>query len=285
MARHFIPFGIGVAVAALLWLTVGWWGFWVIFPWIGAWITVGGLVVRNRKGKKKDLGRRLSILMAAPVFLVFLGTVERENLQLEQLVFYLAAGVYTRVVVHYAVAKVFGPLVWGRGFCGWACWTAAVLDWLPIRRNRPIPRKYTLLRIPVAVASIALPLAFVAAGYDFERLHVDESLGKIHQLVWFLAGNGVYYVAAVALAFAFQKKRAFCKVACPVSLVMTPTTRLALLKRKPSGAECDECGLCNARCPMDVDVMGAIRAGKKVTDTECIYCGICKQVCPKGAIE
>jgi MinD superfamily P-loop ATPase len=65
---------------------------------------------------------------------------------------------------------------------------------------------------------------------------------------------------------------------------MTPTTRLALLKRKPSGAECDECGVCNKQCPMDVDVMSAIRGGKAVTSTECIYCGICKNVCPRGAI-
>jgi len=282
--RQLIPFGIALGVATVTWATTGWWGFWLIFPWIGGWISVGGLLVRNKKGKKKDFGRRLAILMAAPAFLVFLGVVQRENLQLEETVFYLAAGVFSRVLIHYAVAKVFGPLVWGRGFCGWACWTAAVLDWLPIRSNRPIPKKYTLVRIPVLVASLAIPFALIAAGYDYERLHIDESLDKFHQLIWFLVGNGVYYVAAVSLAFGFRKKRAFCKVACPVSLVMTPATRLSLLKRKPSGAECDECGVCNKQCPMDVDVMSAIRAGKVLTSTECVYCGICKNVCPKGAI-
>jgi len=280
-----IPFGIGIAVATLTWELTGWWGFWLIFPWIGGWITIGGLVVKDRKGKKKDFGRRLSILMAAPVFLVFLGVVQHENLQLEETLFYLAAGVFSRVLIHYAVAKVFGPLIWGRGFCGWACWTAAILDWLPIKSNRPIPKKYTLLRIPVLVVSIAVPFAFIAAGYDYQRLHIDESLGKLHQLYWFAIGNGIYYIAAVALAFAFKKKRAFCKIACPVSLVMTPTTRLSRLKRKPSGKECDACGVCNKQCPMDVDIMSAMRAGNVVTSTECIYCGICKNVCPKGAID
>jgi polyferredoxin len=281
---RFIPFGIGLGVAALTWALTGWWGFWLIFPWISGWITIGGLLVMNRTGKKKDLGRRISILMAAPVFLIFLGLVQRENLQLEETVFYLAAGVFSRVLIHYAVAKVFGPLVWGRGFCGWACWTAAVLDWLPIKGNRPVPRKYTFLRYPMLVVSVAVPFAFIAAGYDYQRLHIDEDLGKLHQLFWFAAGNGIYYTAAVALAFAFKKKRAFCKVACPVALVMAPTTRLARLKRKPSGAACDECGVCNTQCPMDVDVVAAISAGRAIVSTECIYCGICKNVCPKGAI-
>ena len=281
---HLIPFAVGLAVAAITWLAVGWWGFWVIFPWIGGWITVGGLLTRNKKGKSKDFGRRLAILMAAPVFLVFIGLIERENLQLEETVFYLAAGVFSRVLIHYAVAKVFGPLIWGRGFCGWACWTAAVLDWLPIKSNPHIERKHTWPRFAMLALSIGIPVAFLALGYDYQRHHVDESLGKYHQLLWFLAGNGIYYVVAIALAFAFRKKRAFCRVACPVGLVMTPATRFAMLKRKPSGQPCDECGVCNQHCPMDVDVMSAIRAGRPVTSTECIYCGICKNVCPKGAI-
>jgi ferredoxin-type protein NapH len=269
-----IPFGIGLAVAALLWATIGWWGFWLIFPWIGAGITLGLLLVLNRTGEQKDLGRRISILLAAPVFLVFLGAVERENLQLKETVFFAAAGVFSRVLIHYAVAKVFGPLLWGRGFCGWACWTAAVLDWLPIQGNRPVPRKYTFLRFPALAVSIALPFACIAAGYDYRRLHVDESLGSLHQLIWFAAGNGAYYTAAVSLAFGLGKKRAS----------LAPAARLALLRRKPSGAACDGCGACNGHCPMDVDVAAAIRSGRAVASTECIYCGLCTAVCPRGAI-
>jgi ferredoxin-type protein NapH len=282
--RLLFPFFIGIAVALVTYLAFGWWGFLLIFPWIGGWISIGGILVRNRKKKEKDLGRRISILMAAPVFLVFIGIIEHENLQLEETVFYLAAGVFSRVLIHYSIAKVFGPLVWGRGFCGWACWTAALLDWLPIDENRPVPKKYTTLRYPVLALSILLPLAFIFMGYDFRNLHVQENSDKLHQLFWFLAGNGIYYALAVPMAFIFRKRRAFCKIACPVSLVMTPTTALAAMKRKPTGKPCNECGLCNRMCPMDVDVMAAIKADRKVASTECMYCGICKNVCAAGAI-
>ncbi|OGQ78620.1 MAG: 4Fe-4S ferredoxin [Deltaproteobacteria bacterium RIFOXYA12_FULL_58_15] len=280
-----IPFGIGIAVATITYASVGWWGFWLVFPWIGGWITIGNFLAARKKGKKKDIGRRVSILAASPIFLVFLGVIQHENLQLEETVFYLYAGVFSRVLIHYAIAKIFGPLIWGRGFCGWACWTAAILDWLPIKGNKPIAKGYTWLRYPVLAASLLLPWAFIQTGYNYTTLHIDERLGKFDQLIWFLVGNALYYIVAIALSFVFKKKRAFCKIACPVSLVMTPTTALARLKRRPSGEECNGCEACNKQCPMDVDVMTPIMNGKPVTSTECIYCGICKHVCPTNAIK
>ncbi len=42
--------------------------------------------------------------------------------------------------IHYAVAKIFGPLIFGRGWCGFACWTAMVLDFLPYKEPKE-PRK------------------------------------------------------------------------------------------------------------------------------------------------
>lgn len=138
--KKVVPLFIGFILGLLLGRR--WWGFWIVFPWIGGSITIGLWV--GEKYKAKDLGRRVAILLAAPVFLIFLGLMQRENLQLDEVVFYgayfLTAGIFSRVLIHYAVAKVGGPLIWGRGFCGWACWTAAVLEWLPVKENRPVPR-------------------------------------------------------------------------------------------------------------------------------------------------
>ena len=286
---HFIPLLIGL----LLGLTLGWWGFLIIFPWIGGWITIGVLVAANREGKAKDVGRRISILMISPIFLLFLGVMQRENLQIEETVFYIllfiSSGIFIRVLYHYAIAKIIGPFIWGRGFCGWACWTAALLEWLPIKENYPIPVKFTRIRYLVFVISILIPIMFVLLGYDWRSNHIYEngeviSTGKPGALIWFLVGNGIYYLAAILLAFKFKKKRAFCKIACPVSLVMKAQTTIALVKKAPSGKECISCKACNVNCPMDVDVMGYISKGKKVSSSECILCGICGNICPQKAI-
>jgi len=276
---NLIPFLIGCLIATITYFTIGWWGFWLIFLWIGCWISFGLFISSKKKGKGKDLGRRIAILNTALIFLIFLGIFQRENLQLEETVFYISAGMFSRVLIHYAVAKVFGPLIWGRGFCGWACWTAAILEWLPIKENRHIPQKYTKLRIITFVISIIIPLLFILSGYDYLQNHINEELGKFHQLIWFLIGNGIYYILAISLAFIFKKKRAFCKIICPVSLVMKVPASLAIIRQDSPTNKCIECGKCNENCPMDINVMEYAKAGKKITSTECILCGMCLNVC------
>lgn len=281
----FLPFIIGCVVGTSLYYAKNWWGFLLLFPWIGGCISLGLFIASRLPRNEKDLGRRISILLISPMFLLFLGIYQRENLQLEQTVFYLAAGVFSRVLIHYAVAKVFGPLIWGRGFCGWACWTAAFLEWLPIRENTPIPKHFKLCRWIILLLSLAIPLAWIGSGYDYQQRQLLEQYGKYDQLIWFLIGNGLYYLVAFVLAFLFRKKRAFCKIACPVSLVMKLPAHFARIRIRPSGVPCIECRRCSRHCPMDVPIMEFIRENKPVSSTECILCGACKHVCPVGAIK
>jgi polyferredoxin len=292
---NLIPFGIGISISLILYFTVGWWGFLIIFSWIGLSISTGLFIASYRKGIKKDFGRKLAILLISPVFLLFLGVFQHENLQLEETVFYLvlflSTGLFTRVLIHYAVAKIFGPFIWGRGFCGWACWTAAVLDWLPIKDNNPIPSEYGKFRYLTLVISLVIPLLFIALGYDFVERHLRGNetgifqTAKQGQLIWFLVGNGIYYITGISMAFIFKKKRAFCKIACPVSLVMKGQSTVALIRRKPTENDCIACGLCNKNCPMDIDIVSFIKNKKSITSGECIQCCICINVCQKNAIK
>ena len=286
--KTFLPLLIGSGIALIVYFSVGWWGFLFLGFWVGGWITVGNLLASQREGLGRDLGRRISILIIGLTLMVFLGVIEHENLQLEENIFYLAyflaGGAFTRVLIHYSVAKVFGPLLFRRGFCGWACWTAGILEWLPIKGNRPIPKKWTYLRWPVLILSLLTPLALLYAGYDYMTLHIDKTFGKWGQFHWFLVSNVLYFAGAVILAYIFQKRRAFCKILCPVSLIMKVPSSIGLIRIRPSGQTCTECGACNKVCPMDVDVMSYIRSGNKVNSTECILCQRCKNVCPVGAI-
>lgn len=291
-----IPLLIGGAIGMVLRLLVGWWGFLIIFPWIGFSITFGCLVALKRKGIKKDLGRRICLLMVSPLFLFFLGICQRENLQLEEFVFYfllfVETGLIIRVFIHFCIAKVFGPFIWGRGFCGWTCWTAALVEWLPIKENTKIPVHLTRFRYLALLICFMLPLSFIWLGYDWINMHIQGAghsgifaLGKPGSLIWFIASNLIYYSLAVWLAFRYKKKRAFCKIACPVSLFMKCQTTVALIQRIPTGNPCTSCGTCNKYCPMDVNAMSYISAGKRVKSSECIQCGICTNVCPRQAIK
>jgi ferredoxin-type protein NapH len=104
------------------------------FGYIGLSVGIGlGLYAALPK-KKKPFGRRLSLLLVGSFLVVFAGIAGQENMQIEGVFFGLLGGVIQAAVIHYLIAKIFGPLLFGRLWCGWACWTVMVLDLLPFKR-------------------------------------------------------------------------------------------------------------------------------------------------------
>ncbi|MCL2800503.1 MAG: 4Fe-4S dicluster domain-containing protein [Treponema sp.] len=289
-----IPFLVGTALSVSMGLTI-WIGFFLVFIPIGLSVSIGFFI--SVKYNNPDLGRKICLSIVSIVFLVFLGIMQRENMQIEETVFYFAyfinTGIFTRVLIHYAIAKVVGPLIFGRGFCGWGCYTAALLEWLPIKENKVIPKKYTYIRIPVLIISLLIPFILIQLGYDYYNRHIYSPVNgafiethKLDQFIWFLVGYISYYIIGIILAFVFRKKRAFCKIFCPVSLVMKLQTRFSLIKVGPNKKnKCIGCGKCNKECPMDIDVQKYIQNGKRVLSSECIFCRNCICACPVKAIK
>jgi ferredoxin len=202
------------------------------------------------------------------------------NAQTEGLVFGLLTGTIVGPVTHYLLGKLAIPLAAGRVWCGWACWTAALLDQLPYDRppGWPAPRgpwrTAHLLAVVVGVAVLVLVL-----GYD------RGAVGA-HAVVWFVVGNLTYWTWAVMLAVRHRDDRAFCKRACPVAVILCTTSRPALVKLAGDADACAACAsrACNAVCPMGVDVAATVLAGARVGGGECIACLQCMAVCPPNAL-
>lgn len=262
-------------------ITVGWWGFRIIFPWIGFSISIGNLLRRILKGRKRLIGRKIAIIMILPCLLLFVPIVNNENFQLGGVFLLILVGFFGKGVIHYSIAKIFGPLIWGRGFCGWACWTAAIFDWLPITgKKKDIPEKAKNLRFISLIISLTIPIYLIfVLNYNVYENYIYKK-----EMLWMFAGNALYYAIGIPLAFIFNDKRAFCKLVCPVALVMKPQTSISLIKIKPKQGDCIECGACNKICPMDIDIMSFIKEKKPIRHTECILCSDCRIVCPTNAI-
>ncbi len=94
------------------------------------------------------------------------------------------------------------------------------------------------------------------------------------------------FLIGIPLAFILSDQRAFCKYVCPVSLVMTPASKIGLIRIKPDTEKtCTGCKSCNNHRPMGVDVMSYMLQNKPVQDTECIQCNDCSIICPTHKIK
>ncbi|MBR4158204.1 MAG: 4Fe-4S dicluster domain-containing protein [Oscillospiraceae bacterium] len=257
------------AIAVTLWLTKGNLFYLINFTYIGASIALG-IFLFIRKYRH---ARRVVQLLVGLYMLVYLGLICGENMQIEGFWYYLFTGVFEAATIHYAVAKIFGPLLFGRGWCGYACWTAMVLDFLPFKIPARPRKKIGWIRYVVFAAS----LAFVSALFIFR-------VGNKQRIMFwaFLIGNAVYYAVGIGLAFLFRDNRAFCKYICPITVFLKPMSYFALFRVRCNKEKCVDCGKCRQVCPMDVDVTDNSR--KRKNGTECILCMECVKNCPRNAL-
>jgi ferredoxin-type protein NapH len=269
-------------LGASLWHATGFVQPLLLFGYIGTVLGLGLGLYALLPRKKKQWGRRLTLLGVGGGLLAFMGLVQSENLQLEWLFLALLSGLGAGVVSHYLIAKVLGPVLIGRLWCGWGCWTLMVLDLLPYQRPPGrLSRKLEWLRYAHFVASFLLVFVLWSGFRYGDRLYYGSPTG----LVWMLVGNALYYLVAVGMAVALKDNRAFCKYVCPVTVFLKATSRFAVLKIRGDMTRCNECEACEKMCPMDVRILDYIREGKRVLSTECMLCQTCVTVCAKDALK
>ena len=274
MLNRFFPiaaFALFAAIGVTLWIATGHVFLMFNFGYIGLFLSLG-LFLMSRKNR---YARNVVQIGVGLYMLVGLGVLARENMQIEGFWFYLFSGVFQAAVIHYLVAKVGGPLIFGRGWCGWACWTAMVLDLLPYKTpKRPRVKKLGALRYVL----FAISIVFVGGLF---LLHV-ENIETI-MLISFIVGNVLYYAVGIVLALTLKDNRAFCKYLCPVTIFLKPASYFSMLRIKADKEKCIDCGICKKVCAMDVDMLDISRS--RANGTECILCYECVKACPEKALK
>ena len=256
-------------VAIALWLALDNIFYLFNFSYIGTCLAIGTFLYT----KKIKYARNIVQLAVGLYMLLYLGVISNENMQIEGFWYYLFLGVFEAAVIHYAVAKILGPLLFGRGWCGYACWTAMVLDFLPHKAPQQPRMKLGFVRYIV----FGMSLVFVTALFLLRVPQIETVM------FWsFIIGNILYYITGISLAFALKDNRAFCKYLCPITVFLKPASYFALLRVKNDKEKCVYCNKCRKICPMDVDMTDNSR--KRLNGTECILCFKCIDECPKKAL-
>lgn len=262
--------------------------------------------------KNRDHARRLSqALVGGYLFFglglglvyFFFGMIIPENMQFEGFWFMLLAGSFSGPVLHYFIAKIFGPFSFSRGWCGWACWTAAVLDYLPWKKSPGrVSGKWgyfrylhfgisTILVISLIVLGIThyalfglMNLTGIDLGPTSAYITVYQIYWLIPELWWFLLGNLLYYGVGIVLAIILKDNRAFCKYVCPITAFLKVGARFSIVKLESDPEKCNDCKACEKVCPMDILITEYTKKRERIGSSECIFCFKCITACPQQAI-
>lgn len=240
------------------------------FTYIGLCIAIG-LILTKRKNK---YSRNFVQLGVGLYMFLYLGIICRENMQIEGFWYYLFLGAFEAATIHYLIAKILGPLFFGRGWCGYACWTGAILDLLPYKKPKNKRLKIGFIRYIMFMIS----LLFVVSLFIFRVQNIEKIM-----FYAFIIGNIIYYLIGISLAILLKDNRAFCKYICPVTIFLKPASYFSYLRVKCSHTKCIKCGKCLNSCPMNVDMLDDSR--KRINGTECILCLNCIENCPKKALD
>jgi ferredoxin-type protein NapH len=269
-----------VGMAIFAWKLNGYLHYFMTFT-VVMFSIIAGIYIRHKVPKKhKGWGRKASQLIIGGFILVYWGLIRRENMQIEMFFFYLFSGLYSGAVIVYLAAHIVGPLIYGRAFCGWSCWTAMILDLLPWDKSTGRIKNLGFFRY------LHFLISFVMVLTLYKAFNVTfKSEGTMAEFYWMLAGNLLYYFVAIGMAVYMKENRAFCKYACPIPVVQKITARFALFKIRLDPNKCIECGLCEKVCPMDIKLVDYMRKGQRILSLECVSDVSCANVCPTNAID
>jgi polyferredoxin len=310
--RNFKPLilivGIFYTIAIVMFISSGSIFYLMNFTFIGtaAGLGLGLWPILAKKNRHK--ARKLSqTLIGGYMFLglgcgliyIFFGVIQPENMQFEGFWFWILGGMFAAGVLHYLIAKIAGPFLFNRGWCGWACWTAAILDYLPWKSSPGRIRKLGALRYLhfVIITAVIFTLVFVfsytlsstAGMIDLYGtfpldIHEYDFIWQIPEIWWFLLGNTFYFISGIGLAIILKDNRAFCKYLCPIPVFMKIGSKYSILKIEGDSEKCTSCGACDRACPMDIKVSEYIKQGQRVTSSECIFCLNCVNACPNEVL-
>ena len=163
----------------------------------------------------------------------------------------------------------------GRVFCGWICYLGAIQDFLYIS-------KVKILQTEKA-QKIMRTIRYILLSAIIIQLIITQTIewNKIgpFKVIFNLYSPNItgYVLLGILLVSSLFIYRPFCKMVCPVGLILGLVTKIPGASVLGITSSCTGCKICNTSC----NINAITRDGKvsKLDNQECIMCGECMNDC------
>ena len=187
-------------------------------------------------------------------------------------------------------------IILGRWICGFLCPFGLVQDLLhkirtpKIKKGRVTKALSALKYIILVLFVFIIPLAYMLKDFPLpafcKYICPAGTFGGAIGLLINPENSGLFELLGPLFTWKFALMcsilvgsvfvyRIFCRFLCPLGALYGIFNRFSILGIKLNRPKCIDCGLCVAKCKMDITHVG---------DRECIMCGECIPVCPTKAI-
>lgn len=187
-------------------------------------------------------------------------------------------------------------IMFGRMICGWLCPFGLIQELVykiktPKVRKSPITRilsffKYAILIFFVFIVPITYGLRNVPLPAFCKYICPAGTIEGGLLLLSNKTNSGLLSILGPLFTWKFLLMisiivgcifvfRLFCRFICPLGALYGLFNRFSIFGIKVDTSKCTHCGLCQAKCKVDI---------KNPGDQECISCGACVGVCPTKAI-
>ncbi|MDP6778695.1 MAG: 4Fe-4S binding protein [Candidatus Latescibacteria bacterium] len=204
------------------------------------------------------------------------------------------------VLVVSLLIPVFLTLLLGRVFCSWICPMGLLLELVDklrgLLRFLELPPRdlHFSRRVKTVLLCVGLVMAGITAVPVLGYVYPPAILGReAHDLVFaifdraeqgrfgFWAGGLTWMsllLAGIALFEATVSRRWWCRYVCPGGALYALLGRARPVRVRFKAAQCTDCGLCEAVCPM------GLRPKQEGAGPECDNCGLCVSHCGGKAL-
>jgi ferredoxin len=222
------------------------------------------------------------ILLSSIIYLGFVkGACPCMIMSLQQVILFMLGNPVTFISMLWFVGLVFASYFFGKTWCGWLCHLGALQDvifrlsyrkWLTTAKSQRVIKYIQIGLLLVLVVQLVITRSNIFIKYDpFKvayNLFSSNITGYILLILLLLSSVLIY--------------RPFCRICCPVGLLLGWVSKIPGAKGLVIGGGCSNCKSCVRSCKQQA--IHAVDGGIRINTEDCILCGECMYTCKKGLI-